>query len=301
MRFHKILFPTDFSSCANRALPYALTWASRFGGELEMLHAIILHGYQPLEGLQGFPDQEEIYEYFRRTAEEEMDQIRSSHPAVVKQVHRRGVAAAPVILDHLAEHEVDLVVMATHGRRGPRRLLVGSVTEEVIRKSPCPVLTIKADEAHEQGDGIHRILVPLDFSEGCREALTTAHELASTFGAELDLLHVVEQPPYPVFYEAVGGFADLYPPGLEDESRRHLEALCSECGIDSSTAKTTVRTGIPGEEILAHASEHGADLIVVPTHGLTGVAYALLGSVTEKLVRRAECPVLVTRCAGAAD
>lgn len=301
MHFQKILFPTDFSSCANQALPYALHWASSFDGDLYMLHAIILHGYQPLHGVEGFPGEDDIYEVYRSQAEEEMKRLEAAHPAVVKQVQRRGVAAAPVILEYASETGIDLIVMATHGRRGPRRLLVGSVTEEVIRKASCPVLTMKAGEEEREVGDPQRILVPLDFSAGCRRALRTAASLAKRFGAALDLLHVVEQPPYPVFYEAVGGFANLYPPGLEAESRKHLEALAAECGAETGSASIQVRTGIPGEEILRFATERESDLIVVPTHGLTGVAYALLGSVTEKIVRRAECPVLVTRCEEAAE
>lgn len=299
MRFARVLFPTDFSTCANLALPYAVGWAARMDAELFMLHVIVLHGYEPLDDGQGFPSQQDVYEIFRRSAEEKLASLEQDHPAIVSQIHRRGVAAAPEILDYAREHDIDLIVMATHGRRGARRLLVGSVTEEVVRKASCPVLAVhtRGDEAPDH-EAIRRILVPLDFSAGSDAAISCARSLGGLFGAKLDLLHVIEQPPFPVFYEAVGGFSSLYPPELEEEAKKRLRELFEASDGPRVSHERHVLTGIPAEEILRFAEDSKTDLIVTPTHGLSGLPYALLGSIAEKLVRRASCPVLVTRTPG---
>src|SRR5690606_34769986 len=112
---------------------------------------------------------------------------------VVKRAVVRDVAAAPAILQYARDQEMDLVVMGTHGRRGLRRLFLGSVAEEVVRLSVCPVLTVHAGPIRSEalfGD----ILVPIDFSPHSKAALRAAASLAPELGASLDLLHVVEEP-----------------------------------------------------------------------------------------------------------
>jgi nucleotide-binding universal stress UspA family protein len=142
---------------------------------------------------------------------------------------------------------------------------------------------------------IRRILFPTDFSEYAEDAWPYATRFAADFAAELHLLHVVSPPPPFVCTEGM-----MYDPKDMEENRvadaeaalRPLVGTAKDLGL---TARWHVGTGVPFHEILEYARRHDVDLIVMATHGRTGLAHALLGSVTEKVVRQAPCPVLTVR------
>ncbi|MBI5463624.1 MAG: universal stress protein [Ignavibacteriales bacterium] len=142
---------------------------------------------------------------------------------------------------------------------------------------------------------LRHILVPIDFSEHARHALRYAISFASRFGASLDLLYVVEPAVYPAdFSLGQVGF-----PEVEEEMRkRGVEELANivrkEIGKGLHT-RTTVRVGKPFFEINQFAAEREMDLIIIATHGHTGIEHVLFGSTAEKVVRKAPCPVLVVR------
>ncbi len=143
--------------------------------------------------------------------------------------------------------------------------------------------------------GIQRILVPIDFSIHSKNALRYAVPMAEQFGASLHLVYVVE----PTIYPADLGFGQVVFPGVEEElsvkSAEELQGLIEgEIGARVK-ASYTVRTGKPHQEILQEAVEQNVDLIVVATHGHTGVEHMLFGSTAERVVRNANCPVLTIR------
>lgn len=131
------------------------------------------------------------------------------------------------------------------------------------------------------------ILVPVDFSECSKKALQYAIPFARQFGAELKLLHVVE--PYPAVPE-------MGPYDLDNinDGKAQLEAFRQAIG-DAVPASTSLRTGMPHLEIAEAAKDLGIDLIILSTHGRSGLARMLLGSTAEKVVRHAPCPVLIVR------
>ncbi|MGE3172665.1 MAG: universal stress protein [Planctomycetota bacterium] len=144
---------------------------------------------------------------------------------------------------------------------------------------------------------VRSILCPTDFSEPAHAALAYAVDIAKAFGARITLLHVVQPTAYPLHNLAsISGF-----PNLRDELKK---------GVDADMAQTrtrvpadlqvdaVVRDGVPHEEIIAAAAEHGCDLIVMATHGHTGLKHALLGSNAERVVRLSPCPVLTLRNKG---
>jgi universal stress protein A len=146
-----------------------------------------------------------------------------------------------------------------------------------------------------QSLGIRSILVPIDFSIHSKKALKYAVPLAAQSGASLRLIYVVE----PTVYPADLGFGQVVLPGVEDELRQKgaaelAELIETEIG-DRVPASATVRTGTPSKEILAEAEEKSVDLIVVATHGHSGVEHMLFGSTAERIVRKAHCPVLTIR------
>jgi nucleotide-binding universal stress UspA family protein len=141
---------------------------------------------------------------------------------------------------------------------------------------------------------IQSILVPVDFSDASQRALASARELAATSGATIHLLHVFETPL------AMGAFMDMYTPAPDDyieslgtQARAQLEALLTETEKTSGMAVVAVRMGMPADQILQYAREHGAiDLIVIATSGRGRVARLVMGSVADAIVRSAPCPVL---------
>jgi len=143
--------------------------------------------------------------------------------------------------------------------------------------------------------GIRRILVPIDFSEHSKNALKYAIPYAIQFGARLDLLYVVE----PTIYPADFSFGQVGFPNIEEELRKRgneeLASLVKNEIKDRVAAEATVRTGKPFYEINEYARENKIDLIIIATHGHTGVEHILFGSTVEKVVRKAPCPVLVVR------
>ena len=145
---------------------------------------------------------------------------------------------------------------------------------------------------------LNRILVPIDFSAHSKNALRYAVPLAHQFGASLHLVYVVE----PTVYPADLGFGQVVYPNFEEElvdkGREELKSLIKEEIAGSAVATATVRTGKPHQEILLEAKERNADMIVMATHGHTGVEHMLFGSTAERIVRNSKCPVLTIRPVG---
>jgi nucleotide-binding universal stress UspA family protein len=143
--------------------------------------------------------------------------------------------------------------------------------------------------------GIRTILVPIDFSIHSKNALKYAIPMAEQFGARLHLVYVVE----PTIYPADLGFGQVVLPGVEDELREkgaeELQGLIETEIAGKVEASSAVRTGNPHHEILSEAEEKGVDLIVVATHGHSGVEHMLFGSTADRIVRHARCPVLTVR------
>jgi nucleotide-binding universal stress UspA family protein len=146
---------------------------------------------------------------------------------------------------------------------------------------------------------LHNILVPTDFSEHAVRALAHAQALAASYRARLELLHVLEEPTFPAFYN-LGAAAYGPPPALEEKAHTALEKLITEVGTPNVEQGfgCHVKQGHAAEEITLFAAEFDVDLIVMASHGLTGLEHLLLGSVAEKVVRSAPCPILVIKAFG---
>jgi nucleotide-binding universal stress UspA family protein len=299
LQVNSILYPTDFSKCASHALPYALTLAERFGADLHLLHATVLHEGDPGNAVHRLPNMEELYQLLEKHAESQMQSTLEDHGSKGFTVHHaqvRSISAPGAILDYAAEGDIDLIVMGTHGRRGLRRLLLGSVAEEVVRLAPCPVLTVPEASDVTDAERIRKVLVPVDFSEHARLALAYASELASGYGAEIHVLHVVDEVVYPDFYPPVITSGEPVSGDLRDQSVDRMKSLISDLSpAPGSEAQIHVRGGRAAHAITDFATELDADLLVIASHGLTGISHMLLGSVTELVVRRAHCPVFTVK------
>ncbi|MEM1201605.1 MAG: universal stress protein [Acidobacteriota bacterium] len=295
MKIRRVLMPTDFSECANAALGHALFLADRFGAELDILHVVVLHHDDPYHPTAHFPDADDIYRKLSELAASGLDELLGEGDRErlnIREVQKRALAAAPEVVRYAEKQEVDLIVMGSHGRRGWRRFLLGSVAEEVVRTAPCAVLTLRESQAEVHPPS--RILAPFDFSEASRQALVAAKDLAVRFGASLEVLHVIEPPLDPDLYV---GLHDRYESfdveHLAGRTRKALEQeVAKSDGPDPDGMSLRVEGGRAGTEILRRAEESEADLLVISDKGRSGFERFMLGSVAEKVIRSARCPVL---------
>ncbi len=293
-RIRSILFPTDFSPCAERAYTHAVYLARRLGARLHVL-SVVYHeedlATNPMSFLPLGNDELALQlglESYRRASTSDEDSLD------VVNVQLQSNSAWRSILDYVSDNDIDLVVMGTHGRHGLDRLLLGSVAEQVVRRAPCPVLTVRQEHPVVRRSGAPpTIVVPIDFSPFCRPTLQYALDLARLYEAELDLVHVVEQVNLPNVYGIDP--IPMVASDLQTRSREALEALAGEVLPEDQAVRCTVLVGHAGYDIAEFASEQDADMIVIATHGLTGLKRLLMGSVTEQVLRTATCPVFTVR------
>ena len=293
----RILCPVDFSECSRHALDCAVGIARWYGAAMTVLHVVppitapappTGEGlYPPIifssEDLQQFRDELNTFAHVQDV------------PGLETQVVQGSVVGE--IVGFAKELPADLVVMGTHGRSGFERLLLGSVTEKLLRKSPCPVLTVpaRAAEAAPVADRLFsRVLCAIDFSPASLRALTLAQSLAGEAAARLTVLHVLE--PVSVF-EPVPATASGGPPTAADrrrEARYQIEGLIrGDTRAFTDVAEVAV-SGKPHQEIIRLAGEQHSDLIVLGAHG-GHAGLPAFGSTTNHVVRDAPCAVLTVR------
>ncbi|MFQ6091989.1 MAG: universal stress protein [bacterium] len=295
----KILFPTDFSECANQALCHATHLAQKFGSELIMLHTIVIYQDDPHNPDHRFPDLSQCYQSMEAIASTRMDgsvDEETKERVKIAKVSLRGISPATEIIEYAQQRGVDLITMGTHGRTALSHFLLGSVAERVVRSAPCPVLTVGPEHGVGTRNMIFkRILVPVDFSEPCKNALRYAVSLGKLYGSHLDLLHVVEGWIHPAFYTTWDKTILDFVPDLKTRATEAMGQFAKDFDLESMRVENHVAEGNPHVQIVDFAEEKKADLIVIATRGLGAVDHILLGSTTDKVVRKAPCPVLTVK------
>ena len=295
--FRKILCPVYLDETSPHVLSHAQHFAQLGNGTIYLLHVVptdelhlLRKVYRPGEG--GGAD----ISTAERVAREELEAVAAEHLdgsqyAILTQFNSNPAAG---ILEAQKEVGADLVVMASHGRTGLAHLILGSVAEKVVRESPCPVLSIRQGDDAAATSSFRKILVPVDIAERSSSALTYAKQIAEQHGGTVYPLHVV--PTEDIYLQR-----DVYRP----EEGEGTNLVWAEKVAKERLAEVshTYLNGVPHEPVV-HVSndpartflemekEVGADLLVMATHGFTGLFHLLLGSLTEKMMREAGCPVL---------
>lgn len=295
IKLKKILFPTDFSRCAEQALAHAVFLAEKHGAEIHLLHVITLFEDQPNVVSDEIGETEEMVRKLEEIAERQLNKAVDSDDMKISTSIKRGISAAPTILEYASDNNIDLIVMGTHGRRGLGHLLLGSIAEEVVRMAECPVFTIRETEKSKSLEAVNNILVPIDFSNHSRKSLSYAAEIAQSYNAKLQVLHIIEETIHPAF--SISGKSSVFDliPGIQEDSRNRAEKMVKEVVSSKVDFVITVKGGRATSDIVKFAKENSTDLIVIATHGLTGLEHMLLGSVTEKVVRMSHCPVFTVK------
>lgn len=294
----EILVTTDFSGQALPAVRYALTLAGKVGAMVTLLHVVETASWvSGMEVVVLARTDAEVASLARIQLEALANREAKSSGAVTTVV-RSGKPFHEIVVA-AGEREVDLIVITTHGHTGLKRAWIGSTAERVVRHAPCPVLTVPTRGFTKRPGAASRfrlkkILVPIDFSSLSKDALPYATLLAQQFGAELILLHVVER--FPIDSILGRGLMNEVTVPLMKQAEVTLEQMATELA-QATGVKTAaiVRDGAPFENICLAAKSLSADLIVLTTHGYTGLKHVWLGSTAERVVRQAPCPVLVVR------
>ena len=291
----KILVPYDFSPLSQKALGSALLLARLVKAELHVVHVEVIHGVPITES----PMAPAPAEALRARIEQDNTYINDLYKdVVIYYAVGRGVAPGPIIIDYQQSHQIDLIIIGTHGRHGLKRVFLGSVAEEIVRYATCEVLTITGGKSSFlEFDRLERILVPIDFSGHSAQALSLAREVAALSEAKLNLVHVVHFPSISTVTDAAVFSIVDYDADVETKAFEHLRAFYARVVGENEAVIYTVMQGPPADEIARHAAASNCDLIVIGTHGLTGLDRFLMGSVASKIIRRADCPVLVVHSA----
>ena len=291
----RILVPLDGSELAAQALPHARYLADELHARLLLLWVVETVSYSGDPG-EAMPALFEVHEMAQTYLERVAAQLRNNGRPV--ESHVLSGTPAESILACADDRAVDLIVMSTHGRSGIGRWVYGSVADKVLRGARVPVLLIRAvvQEAPLEAVRYERLLVPLDGSALAEQALPHAEELARATGAEIVLLRVPTVPPFVTW----GPDPGMLMPALLNEAYEEADAYLANvarrlraCGF--VVRKAPMDPGPVADTIIDYAHEADIDLIVMSTHGRSGIGRWVFGSVTDRVLRGAGVPVLLVR------
>ena len=285
LSIRNILFTTDFSAASNAALPYVEALAKWFQAKVVIAHsaAAVPALALPLEPIALDMDPE------WESAKIRMKEFLDHRPFA-------GLESEPVICrgevgialpDLIKDHQIDLVVLGTHGREGVKKLVLGSAAEQIFRRSDCPVLTIgpSVKRSEAEFENWKHILFATDFSEGSLRALPYALSIAEENQAQLTLVHFVALVP--MQRQNI----------VEEMARKRLLALLPPDITDWCSPECVVRFEFPSDGILRMAEQRGADLIVMGVHKSNAprATAHMPWAIAYEVVCHAHCPVLTVR------
>ena len=280
-----ILFTTDFSSASDAALPYAMALARWYGARIVAAHCVPPEPMLgvPMDPLPGNTD----FEW--EGAQKKMSSFLASDP--LRGVEHQTILQQGGLWDVLSriieQHDIDMVVMGSHGREGLKKLVLGSAAEQIFRRAPCPVLTV-GPHAVRRAEGFENwrcIVFATDFSPGSLHALPYALSLAEENQANLVLLHLISMVPVQQHDE------------VKERACQRLKALVPIDAAAWCEPEYLVRFEFPADGILQVAEERNADLVVMGVHqtGSPRFSAHVPLTVASEIVCRAHCPVLTVK------
>jgi nucleotide-binding universal stress UspA family protein len=294
VQFKNILCATDFSDFSNHTISYGVALAKEFDARLFVSHVIDLSSVAIYGEFQLDPigQQNRIME----DADAQLKELTGDQPVRWEPLITVG-KPADEISRAVEEKDIDLVIAATRGRSGLKRIILGSVTERLMRTLTCPLLVVNSPEhkfvsAANHEIKLKKILVGCDFSPDSGQALSHALSLAQEFEAELHLAHVIEPPAQPDLHKADKPVSEEIQQDYRDFLTQKLKDMVPEEARYWCTPQTSLLEGQPYEKIVRYAETESIDMIVLGVRGHGLVKTLFLGSTTDRVVRRAPCPVL---------
>jgi nucleotide-binding universal stress UspA family protein len=309
--YDRILVPLDGSALAEIVFPYAIELARKFNLEVVLIHIADRKDSESLRLPQAYVDRT-ADAIKRKVADDPKERSANAQLTRGTKVSSEVVVGSPAeeILRYADEHDIDLILMATHGRSGISRWVMGSVADRVLRSSHIPVLLVRAgiiqNIAHNEWPGT--MLVPLDGS-GLAE-LVLPHVIAlankpNAGNAEVTLLMVHELVvpwfPSPESLERLGEIAAEDMARSKRSEKNYLARIEKQLNDSGVRASSEVLDGQPAEEIIHYAGKKAFSLILMTTHGSSGLTRWAYGSVAEKVLLAASSPILLVRPASPGD
>lgn len=285
----KILVPLDGSESGELSLAYAKELSVGFDSRVNMV-CIPSHSDQETKHMCDL--------YLDKIIEKTSSEAKSlNEKTVFKKILIDGDTSSSV-LEHAENENMDLIILSSHGESGHKGHAMGSNAYKIAHKSKTPILLVKVIDGEKQKkkDVFKNILVPLDGSELGETALPYAVEIAKKLGSKLILLRVTETMMH---VRTIGGpdhftYHDKIVELMEKESVAYLDAVKEKIGSDVSV-KTVLKTGDIADEIIKVSEEENADLVALSSHGKSGIARWVMGSITNKLLMSGDTPVMVVR------
>lgn len=284
----KILIPYDFSETSQAALKQGILLSRKLQANLLVLYVLEKTPNEEILKLT-FPSGD-LRSKLENKIQGELRSLVNAEPESKISIETRVVVGKPAveILLMTEKEKADLVVMGSHGHTGLKRLWLGSVTERVVQRAKIPVLVHRGKTEIAPT----RILIPIDFSEYSKEGLELGLQWAKIFNAKPYFFHVI-------ILQDLYSFKDLFVPinssieeALKEEARIKLADWTKEINMDHHLE---IKMGNPSLEIEREVHAHSIDLVVLATHGQTGLKHFLMGSVAEQTVRHSPCSVLTVR------
>jgi len=284
--YGKILVGYDDSPASRAALLEAAHWVKKHGGELALVHA----AFFDVEEFGIAPEQiEKRIALGRRLCTAAVESVAAEPGVPVRSIICEG-EPPEVLLDTADGMDADLIVLGTYGRRGLRRMLMGSVTAQVISKARADVLVVHRPCQECRGE-YRSLLVPYDGSAFSRAALGRACELAKGDGANVTVLYAIPRYEEMVGFLRTEGIASR----LNEEAGKIVAEAARLAGEQGVTVTTLVAEGAAADRVVDAVKKSGLDLVVMGSHGHQGMERALLGSTAERVILNAPCPVLVVK------
>ena len=288
----KLLVATDFSELARQAYLAAASLAKAYDAEI-----CLVHQAEPLPSLYTVGSNvsvqlDEYYDRLHAELERETEQPALKNLRVSTHLLCTSQPSATLV-DFAHSEQCDLIVMSTHGRSGLTRSLLGSFTEEVARHSAVPVLTYRKREVDAETFEPRSVLVPFDLSENSKAVFPLVRLLGERYDGEVKILHVFPE----VSVRGDWGNVQERLRVAEETASTIEKELRTLCEQELPQLKTTVesRFGDAYREIIKESRMMSPDLIVMATHGWTGLKHLYFGSVAEKVLRTSSCSVLTVR------
>ena len=285
-----ILCPVDFSEFSVYAYEYAQSLAWHYKATLFLQHVLYpLHGSFAAYG-SNTDSYDKICQHIRADGEQKLQQFATRHARTEIQPQRlvQDGWVTDLILSLAEAQAVNLIVMGTHGMRGIDRLMLGSVTEKVLRRARCPVLAVRKPAHHvtssvQDPEPVHlrKMLLCTDFSDHAHRATEYAVSMVKEYGAELTLLHVLEDVPRSIDLESAN-----------EKVARQLEESIAPKMRKGCIVKVLVRIGKPYQQIIQLAVEAQTDLVIMGVRGRGALDTAIFGSTIYRVIQLGSCPVL---------
>jgi nucleotide-binding universal stress UspA family protein len=293
--FRKILIPLDGSELAEQAIPAAMALARQSHGEILLLRVPVFEtAVMPAFGGYGVLYPEQSLEHSRAEARDYLKETQKT--AVTPDVPCRALIVdgdvASAIVDVAKEENVDAIVMSTHGYSGVTRWVMGSVTERVLGDALCPVFVVR------EPDLPRHVMITLDGSEFAERALEPGLETAATFGAKVTLMSAAREVNVSMLKEMEAienGMGRRWQEDVAKDVEEYLRKVAKRYRRDDLTLFTATTIEPAATSILDYAEAHQVDLLVMATHGRTGLLRWVYGSVTEKVLHGAKRSMLIAR------